>query len=188
MKPSNLLLACLFLLFLLQCSKKAGPPDPPFLPLATTEGKNKMGFILDGKVWLPYYPCPASFTPSRLCLETSVDYGAEGQLYMQFTRVNGEKGSYLEFNPLPGRTITGPGEKIDSISVLFRSEQADGTLIGNYGNPQPGSRFVINRMDTVNNIISGRFELVLAEQNGSGNTVHLKEGRFDFRLPTCFCR
>jgi hypothetical protein len=188
MKPSNLLLACACLLFFVQCRKKAGPPDPPVLPPVTAEGKNKMGFTLDRKVWLPYYPCPAPFFPSPSCVETGVFYEGQGQLLMGFSRLNGNKVSYLEFNLEPGRTITRPGEKIDSITVVFRSEQSEGTLNGYYTEPQPGSTFVINRIDTVNNIISGQFELILIEKYVSGNTIHLKEGRFDYKLPTCFCR
>lgn len=183
MKPYNLLLVCLCLLFFAQCMKKVGP-DRPIMPPVTAEGKNKVGFTLDGKVWLPFHPCAAWNNSS--CLEARVAYKGAGELNMSFTRANGSKGSYLEITSQGNGTITGPGEKIDSIAVHFRAENAE-VLLGHYVDPQPGSKFVINRMDTVNNIIAGQFELILIEEYGSGK-IHLKEGRFDFKLPTCLCR
>lgn len=54
----HLLFVCLLpLLFNASCKKTVTPPPtPPLteeLPVATQEGKNTCGFLVNGKVWLP---------------------------------------------------------------------------------------------------------------------------------------
>lgn len=56
-----------------------------------------------------------------------------------------------------------------------------------YAYPQPGSKFVITKIDHQNQIISGEFEFILREQNGSGKEITLKDGRFDFKFNACKC-
>ncbi len=85
-------------------------------------------------------------------------------------------------------TITSIGDKIDSILVSYRDENASGNN-GDYYGPLFGgaSKFIITKIDYQSQIISGEFELVLLEQNRTGNTITLKDGRFDFKFYACKC-
>jgi len=178
------LFACLCLLSFLQCGKNGGPLS--MLPPATTEGKNKMGFIVDGKLWLPYWPCPREIGGGPSCGEAGVGYHGAGKLAMHFGRLIESGESYLTVTTKSDGIITTTGNFINAINVGFKAENGNWPD-GHYAGPLPGSSFKITRMDTVNNIVSGEFELILAEQNSSGNKIHLKAGRFDFKIGDCLC-
>ena len=176
-----------FLLFLAVCALCSLQCRKDKIPPATQEGKNTLGFTLDGQVWVPYAECGTFSDP---CREISADYSspsaAPDAIDFQFTRVNGNKSSTLTISSSGIGTITTPGEKIDSIGIVFSGENSSGNN-GRYGGPLSGSKFIIIKIDKQNQIISGEFEFVLLEQNGSGNTITLKDGRFDFKFNACRC-
>jgi hypothetical protein len=47
---------------------------------------------------------------------------------------------------------------------------------------------IITGLDTVSKIMSGTFNLILRESNGSGKTIKVTDGRFDFEMNACICR
>lgn len=51
----------------------------------------------------------------------------------------------------------------------------------------PGE-FEITKIDMANQIISGIFSFTLYENNGSGRTLEITDGRFDFKMNACLCR
>ena len=179
----------LFILLSLAACKK-DPTKNAKLPPATQEGKNTIGFTLNGEVWVPYAKCGAFSNP---CQEAQVSYGEAGGAQLNgidfsFTRrrqgVN--TASYLYITSTGVGTITTLGNKIDSVYVNYTAENS----IGNndtYSGGIPVSKFVITKFDKQNQIISGEFEFILRENNGSGKTTILKDGRFDFRFNTCKC-
>lgn len=60
-----------FVTFVLSsCNKDPYQNGIPELPPITMEGKNTLGFLLDGKVWVPYQENPGIFTPT---LEVTMD-------------------------------------------------------------------------------------------------------------------
>ncbi len=67
---TSLILIIFFSLSLSYCHKNKLPAA--VLPEATQEGKNTVGFTLNGEVWVPYYKCCWSCDP---CGEFSADYG-----------------------------------------------------------------------------------------------------------------
>lgn len=136
---------------------------------------------------MPYAKCVAFSNP---CREISARYGASGGaapngIDFGFTRIRNEKTSYLLISS-SFATITSIGEKIDSIGVSFRAESTTGND-GYFTGPLNGSKFYITKIDFSLQIISGEFELILLEQNGSGNKLILKDGRFDFKFNACKC-
>jgi hypothetical protein len=170
------------------CKKQKDPTKNAQLPPATQEGKNTVGFTIDGEVWVPYARCGFGQDPSG---EISARYGATGGaaphgIGFQFSRFRNNKSSSLTIFNWQGTTTTTIGEKIDSIGITFRNENSSGNN-DRYTYPLPGSKFIITKLDKQNQIISGEFEFILTEQNGSGKTIILKEGRFDFKFNACKC-
>ena len=166
---------------------KKDPTKNATLPAASQEGKNTIGFTINGEVWVPYAKC-ASF--SNPCREITARYGASGGaapngIDFGFERIRNGKMSYLLISS-PFATITSIGEKVDSIGVSFRAENTTGND-GYFTGPLIGSKFYVDKIDFTAQIISGEFEFILLEQNGSGNTITLKDGRFDFKFNACKC-
>ena len=182
-----LILLSFICLTAIKCKKD--PTKNATLPPATQEGKNTIGFTINGEVWVPYAKCAAFSDP---CREILARYGASGGaapngIDFGFTRRNGSNtGSYLLITSAGVGTITTSGNKIDSVYVNFTDENS----IGNnnaYSGGLPGSEFIITKLDQQAQIISGKFEFILRENNGSGKTITLKDGRFDFMFNFCKC-
>jgi hypothetical protein len=187
-KQFNLRNLCLLLLalgFLLTTGMncKKDPTKNAVLPPATQEGKNTVGFILNDEVWVPYGKCKTQ------CNKISADYGfpsaEEFGIDFQFTRERAGKSSTLTISSTLIGNITSVGEKIDSIGVSFRGENSSGNT-DYYIGPLKGSNFIISKLDTINRIISGKFELILRESN-TVKQIILKNGRFDFKMNACLC-
>lgn len=168
-----------------KCRKEELPSSN--LPAATQEGKNTIGFILNEEVWVPYAKCSMGSDP---CGEISARYStpsaAPNGIGFQFARLRNGKSSSLTIYTWQSNAISTIGEKIDSIGVEYSGENSMGNN-DNYAYPLPGSKFVITKIDHQNQIIAGEFEFILQEQNGSGKTIRLKDGRFDFKFNACKC-
>lgn len=167
------------------CKKSSAPPA--VLPPITQEGKNTVGFTIDGDVWVPYAKCGFGSDP---CGEISARYSSPlaspDGIDFQFERERGNKSSFLSISTAgTGGSITRTGNKIDSISVGFQGENWNGSS-GAYSGPMPGSLFSITKIDHLNQIISGNFKFVLRE-NGSSNVLTIDNGRFDFKFNACKC-
>lgn len=173
-------------LFIAGCKKDSAKNAK--LPPITQEGKNTIGFTINGEVWVPYYKCRFMGNP---CGEISATYGESGgaaldAIGFQFARERGSKSSSLTFSSSGIGTITTVGNKIDSIHITYRDENSMGN-VGYYTGPLPGSKFIINNINKGTQVISGEFEFILVDQNGDGNTITLKDGRFDFKFNACKC-
>lgn len=182
--------AFLFIIFSFGTGCKKDPTKKAKLPPITQEGKNTIGFTINGDVWVPYYKCRFMGNP---CGEIHASYGEAGGaasngIGFSFSRIRNEKMSSLIFSSA-FVTITSVGEKIDSIGITFLSEEMsnDGYFIG----PVAGSKFIITKIDFQNQIISGQFEFILRERKNDGtvtdNLITLKDGRFDFKFNACKC-
>lgn len=174
-------------LLLLNFNCKKDPTKNAVLPPATQEGKNTVGFTVNGEVWVPYYKCGFGKDP---CGEYSASYStpsaAPNAISFQVERERGNKSSALTISSSGIGTITSGGDKIDSINVIFNSENSSGNT-GYFTGPLTGSKFIITKIDNSTQIISGEFEFILLEQNGSGNTISVRDGRFDFKFNACKC-
>lgn len=76
MKTRYYFLICfltIFSLFFAACKKD--PTKNAKLPPITQEGKNTVGFMIDGEVWVPYYECRFMGDP---CGEIHASYGVSG--------------------------------------------------------------------------------------------------------------
>ncbi len=170
------------------CKKQKDPTKNAQLPPATQEGKNTVGFIIDGEVWVPYARCGFGQSP---CKEVSARYGASGGaapdgIDFGFTRERKGKISYLQISSTGLGTITTLGNKVDSVGVNFTGENSSGSS-NSFSGVLSGSRFIITKIDKQTQIISGEFEFILNEDNRTGRTIILKDGRFDFKFNACKC-
>ena len=170
---------------------KKDPTKNAKLPPITQEGKNTVGFTIDGEVWVPYYKCGFMGNP---CGEIHTSYGEAGGSapnafdFNTIKKIN-NKFSALTMTSSGISTLTTIGEKVDSIRVNYDDDALsnDGYFVG----PLPGSKFIITNIDFQNQIISGQFELILREIKNDGTvtskSIVLKDGRFDFRFNACKC-
>ncbi|MEM9982204.1 MAG: hypothetical protein AAF734_06895, partial [Bacteroidota bacterium] len=175
---------CLYLLMILSfytCKDKEDPV-PTTLPEATQSGNNTLGFMLNGELWVartrgPVLPLTCSYEQKELKIEARLiagerwdyftieagDIDKEGvYVYRDSSRVIGWwKGSYI--------SVTGDGR---DACIYGMSPDGTGTL-------------EITKMDTVNRIIAGRFELKQASfpMMYCGD-ITITEGRFDVRYDT----
>lgn len=175
------LLVCL--LTSLKCKKEKYPAA--VLPPITQTGQNSVGFMLDGAVWIPYYECGFGSNPcGKISGRVGQPFAPYDGISFQFRRYHGDKTSTLTISSALIGSITSSGDKTDSVAVDFRAE---GSAQNDFNGPLPGSKFIITKFDQQNQIISGEFEFVLVEQGGSGKTITLKNGRFDFKFNACLC-
>lgn len=188
MRKFILVLSCFSLLCFAKCNKDKIPKA--VLPPTTQEGKNTIGFTINGEIWVPYAKCGFGQNP---CGEIHADYSIPSTsinaIDYIFRRAVGPKSSSLYISSVMTGTITTIGEKIDSVNVEYNDSDlsSDGYFVG----PIMGSKFIITKIDSQNQIISGVFELILRERKNVGtvtnNLVTLKDGRFDFRFNVCKC-
>ncbi|MGV3541431.1 MAG: hypothetical protein ACO1OQ_16565 [Rufibacter sp.] len=148
-----------------------------------------MGFTFeDGQVWVPYYECALFDDPcAMISARIGLPFAGQNGIDIKFSRrEDKDKHSALSIYTRFENTISGPGEKIDSVIVSYLAENPVNAAVERiYGYPLPGSRFTITKFDRQNEIISGEFHLIL--RNQAGKTVTLSNGRFDFKFNACAC-
>jgi hypothetical protein len=166
--------------------KKEHPPAA-VLPAITQEGKNTIGFKIDGKVWVPYYKCGIGRDPcGEISFRYGPPYGPNNLLDFQIARQQSSGLSALTITSLT--PITTIGNKCDSLNIDFQGEQWNGNNdVWNKNFNGPPGNFEITKLDTVNGIISGIFSFTLYEENRSGRTIQITDGRFDFKINACIC-
>jgi hypothetical protein len=168
----------------LQCRKSHPPPN--VLPAVTQEGKNIVGFMVDGEVWRNYYPC-SDFIQLNKCEELQVkifrrDTSIQLPISFNLTATRelkpGASFSMLEMEA----TINQPGQITGySFSVSYTRDS-----LTYMQNPQfDFSVLNITKLDTVNQIISGTFNTTLYDLKG--DSVVITDGRFDVMYNACVC-
>lgn len=155
------------------------PIDYTVLPPETQTGAGTFGCLVDGEVWVPRVPLGAityrdiestvwekDFTGSGviLCNLVDVSESIDNELVLSFgnTHFNSTK---LFSVSIFGRYKTSTGE-------YFRSDY-------HYTN----SNFIdITKIDTLNNIVSGIFNLTLyRDSTNLGDKIEISDGRFDLK-------
>jgi hypothetical protein len=195
MKKLLFLLFISISLFMIGCGKEETPeptPEPvPTLPAITSNGSNTFGAMVNGEVWLPKYHTTWGqdrYTPgvsySEIELENLGIYkGMFGLSAGQhFPETNTDV--LLRFF---ADTILKTGQyQFTPYLIPFEHENIFMKYIrGNddyneYYVLEPNTYNILNisRLDTVNNIIAGTFELDLVDTL-SGAIMEIRNGRFD---------
>lgn len=172
----------------LQCRKDMhNPPDE--LPPITQEGNNTFGCRINGEIWVSYYSC--SGMSANPCGEIAADVhqiNPSGPLLLSLNIAIGQK---KKDNSLTGFSIHTPmnqgissvGNKIDSLTINFQDPTIQ--LYYNYNYYSKSEKFEITRLDTINKIISGIFELTLYKS--PSDSLKITDGRFDLKFQVCKC-
>ena len=189
MKLQTIQLILLFLAFILSVKCKKDKYTPPnVLPPVTQEGKNTLGFKVDGGIWVPYYECPAF--SSLNCGELSASAGnyliTEFSLKINAGRWFGNTNTRLLIETYPNQAISSTGDKSDSVEVHFYGDY-NKIYAGWDGIYHPGQvkKFEVIKFDTTNKIFSGIFDFTL--YHPSGDSLRITEGRFDLKFLVCKC-
>ena len=150
------------------------------MPAATQDGKNTLGFMLNGQPWKPQ--------GSRVTGNLSIDYdptfnqGIFNIVAYNFNTPISEQfiigiSDSLNFINAPAifnltnNSLLGASFS-DSVCSLF-SNEADVTVLGNLS---------ISKLDRVNRIIAGTFNLTLSKTGCE--IIKITEGRFDIEILT----
>lgn len=164
---------CLYImLFLLGCSAcKTDVLNPKEeLPAATQEGKNTIGFLVDGNIWLPKggfnFPAMNGFYEN-------------GSLYLRANRTGGEA---LNQFGIDHGYITGlgtfnlyPSDNKRFISTFFYIDGKSKYITSSVSSGELN----ITKLDSINEIISGTFYFDAV--NEAGEIVEIRDGRFDLK-------
>lgn len=160
------------------------------LPAITQEGKNTFGCKVDGKDWMPAWPCVHIVQGKAEIMYDIVPVSSSVSLPLSWVSTLGnyrqdESTFFIQQAPaLTDRLIYHEGNIIDSLKIVY--SVAPFSTYQNYRYPHFTSPryFNITKLDTVNKIIAGEFAFTLYGFNGPNGTdsVVITEGRFDFQI------
>ncbi|WP_299758694.1 hypothetical protein [uncultured Pontibacter sp.] len=177
MKTQALPLLLLFALLSFSSCKKKDANPKEVLPAATMEGKNTFGAMVNGKVWLPkgrpslfrsnfivtYDPGYKGGTLNVSAYRKANENSPESAMVMGMTQVDHEGVYTFDDVELSGvRYYNGICEYDDAPDFYQRG------------------KLEVTKLDLVNGIIAGKFELTLAITGC--DTIRINEGRFDKRI------
>jgi len=160
------------------------------LPPITQEGKNTFGCKVDGKVWVPAWPCIDIVGGTAEILYSILPANTSSSLPLVWVSIcgnyqNNESTFNLQQAPtLSDHLIYHEGNIIDSIAIVYYTAPFKKYQNFNYPGYTSPRYFNITKLDTINKIISGVFAFTLYGQNGLSGTdsVVITEGRFDFQI------
>ncbi len=168
-----LLITCCILL-LASCEKDPYRHGEPDLPPITMEGKNTLGFLLNGKVWVPYQDKPGIFTPT---LEVSMSNNS----FIIEARLNNKK---LQREEKLAILFTCFREGIyfsNADKSIFISNQYGDCRNFNVDNKNDIIVDIYN-FDSSKRIISGKFMMKNLIDECNMDTLQITEGRFDLKF------
>ena len=188
MKKKLLCLSCIVGWFCFTTCKKDKPSKN--LPPITQEGKNTIGFKVNGEVWTPFYKCRYFGDP---CGEISARYGPPSNVVERFsfgaTRDNGQDFSYISI--LVTEPLTSIGAKYDASVIEYYVSKTGSNLGKSYTKSNLNSigKFEVTKIDTQEQNISGIFSFKLYNTySGVTDSLEITDGRFDFKMNACICR
>jgi hypothetical protein len=166
----TLTLVLIVLTSILSCTKTE---EIDKLPPITMEGKNTLGFLLDGKVWVPYQESSGIFTPTlfavfdqitnKLSIEARLKMNSQSDGQLNITVHLSNIGIY---NVPSDATITFLNDTFFTCEE-YECNSNDCTLN-------------ISRFDENSRIVSGTFCLKKMI-NLCGDTIQINDGRFDVK-------
>ncbi|MCK4664293.1 MAG: hypothetical protein KAT68_15600 [Bacteroidales bacterium] len=158
------------------------------LPKKTQEGENTFGMLVDGIEWIPDNPGIFSHGNSKPFSVYYTDYStleisAEGKGYIYLTTEIKDTGNYF-LNTLFFKIIPDSLQNNDSIFFEYQTRFIKGS---NEYDPyflkdSLNSNINITKFDTVNQIVSGTFNITLF--NKTNEKLEITEGRFDINYNT----
>lgn len=172
-------MVCFFVLFSSTQCKKESTTDSNGLPKATEEGKNTLGFLLNGKPWTPQ-----GFNGrSNLRINVDPTYNSGVMSISAYRIVSGNKEEYFSIGLTDSvGSLNSPRIFKLSNTSIFRFTYKNDNC--NYYSIDSGTyvngTLSISKYDKVNRIISGNFNMAIAMQ--TCDTIKISEGRFDLKF------
>jgi hypothetical protein len=158
---------------------QCGGDVEPTLPPITQEGRNTIGFKVNGKVWVPEVKSGWSPTPlEKLCTDL---YGDANTFYIDANRfiVGSEPTNGLFFKI---ENLNSTGEYFGTTNlVMLRYSYGEKGYSPILDKP---AELKITKLDTENKIISGTFYFT-ATEDITGEVVTITDGRFDIKYRYC---
>jgi len=186
----------LILISLIICSCKKEKLIPSFsLPEITSSGKNTMGFIVEKKVWVPHWE---KYSWGEGCQELKAGYMRWKNRFELSggIKIDGKKcyfDLYIDSLFEIGTVIANRTMYIMDDNGIFIQ---NGGYYGNVCAPNTSVDVIINRLDTINKIVSGIFGARLKKTLVMGGNmqdlypnspdyIEIKDGRFDVHYNYC---
>ena len=179
LKPLFTGFVALLLLGLVACKKDTpnNPHDPNTLPPLTHEGKNTFGCLVNGEVWVAYAPftvggavaITGEFDSGAGHIEATLRTDTKHEAVKLFFKDVNSIGTYNFY--LVSSTKTGIVYFLNSpnCSIYYH----DTTNVGIMN---------ITYFNNSNRIMSGTFQMDLVNPSCPGDTIRIREGRFDWRF------
>ena len=171
-----IVLYCLFCFA--QCKKNS--PESNDLPAATQDGKNTLGFLLNGQPWMPH----GNNGTGNLDLYYDATYQG-GVFNLSMYKILSSTPTKRQMLILFGDSIQGPVKIIlpnknkfgfsftnDATGCHYDTFDSTTRIINGY--------FDIQKLDKINNIFSGQFEIKFS--NSVCDDVQITQGRFDLKF------
>ena len=183
---------CLFLAIVALLAAGCKKEDPEAgLPLATQEGKNTGGFLLNGQPWLPAKnPDLPANSPVGATWVSKVYRGGKALQIFLSRHPNANEYNVLSFIFHDVRHVGTFDLNQDIDPVVISGPRPPYALYSIY-EPGPKRAFysattargqiIITRFDTVARVVSGTFEAKLKEDGGP-DSLSITQGRFDAKF------
>ncbi len=151
-------------------------PDSIGLPAATQEGKNTLGFFLNGQPWTPQ----GNNGTANLSIDVDLGFNQGIMGISSYRLTSGEHIGFgikdsLNFIKIPATLYLGKK------SLYQFGISTNNCMIDYYdSNVYRSGSLTLNKLDEVNHIVSGTFNAILYK-NGC-DTFKITDGRFDMKF------
>jgi hypothetical protein len=165
MKQSNIFFKSLGMLILLSSFSSCEKEDLNVLPVESQSGKNTFGCYVDSRLFVRSYGATITHTPYISAIYT------KKSAFLEMYSENKDIGNF-------GFWIKNP--KVNTLNriynVVFESSNHDLYSSKNM------DYIYLTKFDTINKIVSGRFDYILKSESDSTLKINISKGRFDIKL------
>ncbi len=178
-----LLVIAAFLMSMGSCKKEPSTPSEPYdpntLPPLTHQGKNTFGCLVNGEVWVAYAP----FTVGGAADMDGSYTLSTGRFYLKGTKKTPEIFEDVVIGTIEVFSTGNYPMYISHEQVIGFSDYKGNHNCGNFYKiiDSPGT-ISITYFSIPEKIISGTFAMDLVNPSCPGDTIRIREGRFDWRM------
>ena len=163
----------LIVLILSSCTS-CNEPDPTELPAETQSGKNTFGCYVNNKIFLKGYlfgsTIGSSYVRSQKVAYIYCENKNSENIALRLDNFTLNKNVNILYASYSFNSDT---LKLPDGSMTYRVNLCEGRNI---------STVTLTRFDTINHIISGKFEFELKDSRDTTRLIKITQGRFDFYL------
>lgn len=174
----NTIVLCLFFCLLTASKCKKSTSNVDYLPPATQEGRQTLGFMMNGLVWTP--SGISGLSPN---LSADVDFAYRNGIFniTAYRIVNGERQQFslgiqdsLNFYSIPKYIPVSP-----TTNGAFYFSKTPCVTFSRSANTYSDGYINVTKLDKINKIIAGTFNVTMCLTGC--DTIRIVDGRFDLR-------